>query len=375
MSRIYGLVKKEFIHFYRDPVSMFLILYHFTACIVLCAYCFLFDAKHLPTVVYDMNRTATSRDLTQRFLSTEYFDLDSFAITMKDVKKRLDSGKARVAIIIPPDFTRCLAEGRSAPVQFISDGCDANVAGQGVGFAKRIIFTYNQEIILNRLNDQGVVLSHLPGIHSESRMLYNQEMEGVYFVVIYHIVIAGLIGGLVLSSTAVVREKERGTIDQLLVTPTRSWELLIAKTIAPIAIGMIATVFSFLVVLWFQVPCKGNPLTFFAYMGFFLIGQSGIGILIGSICKNMLQAILLCFGVWFPSTAMVGILTPIANMPPFMQKIALIWPTTYFNIAANSIFQKAHGFSILWPEAVKLLGIGLVLLAVGCFIAWRQWRQ
>ena len=375
MLSIYGLVKKEFIHFYRDPVAMLLILYHFTACIVLCAYCFLFDAKHLPTVVYDMNRTATSRDLIDRFLSTEYFDLDSFAITMTDVKKRLDSGKARVAIIIPPDFTRCLAEGRSAPVQFISDGSDSNIAGQGVGFAKRIVFTYNQEIILNRLNEHGTVVSHLPGIHSESRILYNQEMEGVYFVVIYHIVIAGLLGGLILSSTAVVREKERGTIDQILVTPIRSWELLIAKTIAPITIGMIATVFSFLVVFWFQVPCKGNPLTFFAYMGFFLIGQTGIGILVGSICKNMLQAILLSFGVWFPSTAMAGILAPISNMPPFMQKVAQIWPTTHFNIAANSIFQKAHGFSILWPEAVKLLGIGIGLLAVGCFIAWRQWRQ
>ena len=375
MSRLLGLVKKEFIHFYRDPVAMLLILYHFTACIVLCAYCFVFDAKHLPTVVYDMNRTATSRDVIQRFLSTEYFDLHSFASNMEDIKKRLDSGKARVALIIPPEFTRNLREGRRTPIQFISDGSDANQAGQGIGFAKRIVGTYNQEIILNRMNEQGSVASHLPQIHNQLRTFFNQEMEGVYFVVIYHIVIAGLIGGLILSSTAVVREKERGTIDQILVTPTRSWELLIAKTIAPLTIGLIATAFSFLIVFWFNVPCRGNPMTFFAFMGFFLIGVTGIGILIGSVCKNMLQAILLSFAVWFPATSLAGILAPLENMPVFMQKLALSTPTYHFNMAANAIFQKAHGFAILWPEALKLVGIGVGLLSLGCFIAWRQWRQ
>ena len=106
MGRLRGLIKKEFIHFYRDPVAMSLIVYHFTACVILCGYCFLPDAKHLNTVVYDMNRTATSRDLVERFLSTEYFDLDSSAASMEEVKEKLDSGRARVALVIPPDFTR-----------------------------------------------------------------------------------------------------------------------------------------------------------------------------------------------------------------------------------------------------------------------------
>jgi len=375
MRRLLGLIKKEFIHFYRDPVAMCLILYHFTACIVLCGYCFLFDADHLRTVIYDMNRTVASRDLIQSFLSTEYFDLDSFATCMADVKKRLDSSKARVALVIPPEFTRNLAEGRPAPVQFITDGSDANQAGQGLGFAKRIVGILNQKIIVERLNSKGITVSHLPGINNQLRTLYNQELESVYFVVIFHIVLAGLIGGLILSSTAVVREKERGTIDQLMVTPTRSWEILVAKTVAPITIGLIATVFSFLVVLWFNVPCRGNPLTFFAYMGFFLIGTTGIGICIGCICQNMLQAILLSFAVWFPGCCITGIITPLENMSPFLQKIAQVIPTTHFNIAANGIFQKGIGFSVLWPEALKLLGTGTVILAIGCFLAWRKFRQ
>jgi ABC-2 type transport system permease protein len=374
LGRLGGLIKKEFIHCYRDPVAMILILYQFTVCIFLCGYVWIFDAHHLNTVVYDMNRTATSRDLTQGFFSTEYFDLDRYATSMKEVSERLDSGKAKVALIIPPEFTRYLSEGRTAPLQFITDGSDANQAGQGFGFAKHIVTTYNQKIILERLNNRGIMTSRLPGMKNQVRTFFNQEMEGVYYVVIYHIVVAGLIAGLILSSTAIVREKERGTIDQLMITPTRPWELLVAKTVTPLMIGMIATVFSFLVVFWFNVPFRGNPLTFFAFMGFFLIGIIGIGILIGTICINMLQAILLSWAVWFPGVLITGMVTPLENMPPFMQKIAQFMPATHLNIAASGIFQKASGFAILWPQALKLVGLGIVFFSIGCFITWRQWK-
>ncbi len=375
MARLLGLIKKEFIHFYRDPVAMLLILYHFTGCIIICGYCFLYDVDHLRTVVYDMNRTATSRDLIQSFISTEFFDLDSYAVSIADVRKRLDSGKAKIALIIPPKFTRCLAEKRPAPIQLVTDGSNANQANQAVGFAKRIIETYNQEIMIERLNRQGLAVSRLPGIENKLRTLYNQELEGVYYVVLFHIVIAGLIGGLVLSSTALVREKERGTIDQLLVTPTRLWEFLTAKTIAPIAIGLIATVFSFLVVYWFEVPCNGSPLVFFAFMAIFLISMTGIGILIGAVCKNMLQAILMSFGVMIPAVSLSGSICPLHNLSPILQHAAQIMPPAHLVITTSAIFQKGVGFEVLWPEAVKLLAIGAVLLTAGYVIAWRQWRQ
>ena len=375
MGRLRGLIKKEFIHFYRDPVAMALIVYHFTACIILCGYCWIAEITCLHTVVYDMNRTAISRELVERFLSTEYFDLESSVTSMEEVGKRLDSGKARIALIIPPEFTRRLGEGRPASIQFIADGSDANQAGQAIGFAKRIVATYNQKIILERLNSQGMVASHLPGIDGRLRTVFNQGMEGVYYVVIFHIVVAGLIGGLILSSTALVREKERGTIDQLMVTPTRSWEILAAKTLAPMIVALIATVFSFLVVWWFHVPCRGNPLTFFAFMWLFLIGSTGLGICVGAICRNMVQAILLSVVVWFAGICPSGIITPLQNLKPFLQKIAQVIPTTHFHIAANGIFQKGLGFAVLWSEAVKLVGIGSAFMAIGCFLAWRQFRQ
>lgn len=286
----------------------------------------------------------------------------------------MDSNSIKAAIIIPSNFTRYLKAGEPATVQYACDASDANLAGQGVGYAKRIVGDYSKNILLERLNKRGVVVKAMPGIDSRMRTLYSQEMDSVYFLVILHIVVAGLIGGLVLSSTAVVREKESGTIDQLMVTPTRAFEFVLAKALAPLAIGLIATVFSFLVAVWFKVPMKGNVFTFFAFMAFFLIGNIGIGILIGSICFNMLQAILLSYLTWFPGVAITGVIMPVENMEPFVQALAKGMPTTHFMVASNSIFQKGVGFAVLWPEALILLLIGFALFTAGYFIMLKQWR-
>jgi len=375
MNRISALIKKEFIHFYRDPISVSLIIYHFTLCVFLCGYCWVTDAKQLNTIVYDMNRSSVSRDLIDRFMSTEYFNLYSYAVSMKEVEDAIDQASVRIALIIPADFTRNLNDEKPAKIQMICDGTDGNLAGQALGFSEKIVASFNGDIVIDKLQKKGIAVSQLPGVDNISRILYNQEMEGVYYVVIYHIVVAGLIGGLLLSSTALVREKERGTIDQLMVTPTRSWELLLAKTITPILISLLATVFSFLVIFHFDVPCRGNPAEFFLFMAFFLIGITGIGICIGVFCSNMLQAILLSFAVWFGGIFTAGIVTPIDNYVPVLKSIAQVIPTYHFNIASSGIFQKGIGISVLWPEALKLLLTGAGLLVIGCIMAYREFRQ
>lgn len=326
-------------------------------------------------VIYDSNYTKFSRELSTKFISTEYFDLFAYVNSYDEVGKYLDSGEARCALIIPRNFSKKLMGNETAVVQYISDASDANQAGQGLGYAKRIALNYNNDILLKRMGKKGIVLKELPGISDRVRTFFVQEMDSIYFVVVLHIVVAGLIGGLVLSSTAMVREKERGTIDQIKVTPTGAFEYVLAKSIAPLIIGLIATVFSFYVAVWFGVPCKGNPFTFFAYMAFFLVGNIGIGILVGSICVNMLQAILLSYVIWFPGIAITGIIMPVENMPPFMQALGNAMPTTHFMIASNSIFQKGTGFLALGQEAAYLLGIGFVLFMAGYFITDRQWKR
>lgn len=373
--RVAGLVKKEFIHFYRDPVVAGLIFYHFVVCVVLCGYSFLYQADHLQLVVYDMCRTEESRELANRFLVTEYFDLDRYANSMEEVRQRFDSSGARAALIIPADFSRELAKGRRADVQYITDGTDANQSGQSVGYANRIVADFNREVTLERLNREGTLVASLPGIASKVRPVYNQGLREVDFSVVSHILVAGVIGGLLLSGTAVVREKERGTIDQLLVTPTRSIELLLAKALAPLMICLIATVFSFLVVAWFGVPVRGNVLMFFAFMAIFLISMIGIGILIGSVCNNTLQVVLLSYVVWFPAVFLPGVATPVENMLPFMQGIASVFPTTPFLVAANGVFQKGLGFFDLWSEALRLIVTGVILFSLGARITWKQWKQ
>lgn len=325
-------------------------------------------------VVYDSNQSKFSRELIEKFVSTEYFDLKSYASDYKELKQKMDSGEVKNALIIPSDFSRRLLSGESANIQYICDAADANLAGQGIGYAKRIVADYNNKILIKRLNKQGIIISEMPGVENHMRTFYSQEMDSIYFVVILHIVVAGLIGGLVLSSTAIVREKERGTIDQLMVTPITAVEFALAKTIAPLIIGLLSTIFSFFVAVWFGVPCRGSVITFFFFMAFFLVGNIGIGVLVGSICSNMLQAILLSYVIWFPGIALTGLLLPVENMIPACQAIGNLIPTTHFMIAANGIFQKNVGFAVLWPQALKLLGTGIGLFALGTYILQRQWK-
>ncbi|MGV8073570.1 MAG: ABC transporter permease [Syntrophobacteraceae bacterium] len=375
LRTLFELIKKEFIHCYRDPVAMILVLYNFSLCILLCGYAMRYDVDHVSTVIYDMDRSIVSRDLIQRFLSTEYFDLESFSVSMEEMQQRLDNGKAKVALVIPPEFSRSLNESRSARLQLLSDGCDVNRAGQAMGFAKSIIGRFNNDILTERLNRQGSFTNEIPGINNHVRRLYNQEMEGVYFVVVWHIVGMGLLVGLILSSTALVREKERGTIDQIMVTPIRLWEFLIAKTAAPAAIGVVATLLIFLVMLWFHVPFVGNPLLFFFFMGIFQMSMSGVGVVIGTVCNNLLQAILLCVGVSFPFFSLMGAFSPVENLSPFLQGLAQIIPTTHLLVIVNGIVLKGSGFSLLWPSGLKIAGIGLFLFSLSYLITVRQWNK
>lgn len=375
MRTLFELIKKEFIHCYRDPVAMFLIIYNFSLCIILCGYAMRYDVVHVSTVIYDMDRSIISRDLIQRFLSTEYFELESFAVNMKEMQQRLDNGTAKVALVIPPEFSRSLREQRSASLQLTSDGCDVNRAGQAMGFAKSIVGRYNNDIIIERLNRQGSFIAGIPGINNRVRRLYNQEMEGVYFVVVWHIVGMGLLTGLILSSTALVREKERGTIDQIMVTPIRLWEFLIAKTAAPATIGAVATLLVFLVMLWFHVPFRGNPLLFFFFMAIFQISMSGVGIVIGTVCNNMLQAILLCVGLSFPFFTLMGAFSPVENLPPFLHALAQVLPTTHLLVIVNGIVLKGSGFSLLWLSGLKIAIIGLFLFSLSYLITARQWKK
>jgi ABC-2 type transport system permease protein len=375
MHTFISLVRKEFIHFFRDPIVAGLILYHFTVCIVLCGYSFLLESHHLKVAVYDMNRSSISRDFIGRFFTTEYFDIDRYVNNMDQVRARIDSGEAQAALIVPAGFSRDILDGKGGNVQYIADGSDANTAGQGIGYAAAIIEAIDQGLTLENLKRRGQQIDALPGISNQIRPLYNQGVREVYFVVISHILIAGVIGGLILSSTAIVREKEFGTIDQLLVTPISTFELLLAKSIAPLMICLVATAFSFLVVFMFGVPLKGSILVFFAFTVLFLSSMIGIGVLIGSICNNMLQTILLSFLIWFPFSFLSGAATPVENMLPAIQVISDILPATHYMIAANAIFQKGLGFSELWPQALNLLFSAILLFSMGAGITWRRWRQ
>ncbi len=323
-----------------------------------------------------MNRSSVSREFTDQFFANEYFDLDIRANNMSQVKAQIDKGEAQAALIIPASFSRNILDGLGGDVQYIADGSDANLAGQGVGYASAIIKDINQKLALKSFAHHGQKIDSLPGIYNQVRPLYNQGIHEVYHVVISHILVAGIIGGLILSSTAVVREKQLGTIDQLLVTPLSTFKLLLAKSVAPLLNCLFATSFSFLVVYWFGVPFKGSILAFLTFSVLFQSSMIGIGILIGTICNNMLQTILLSFLVWFPFAFLSGVITPVENLIPAIRAISDVFPATHFMDASNAIFQKEDvKFLDLWPQFTNLVLTAVLLFSIGAGLTWKRWRQ
>jgi ABC-2 type transport system permease protein len=356
MNRLSVLIKKEFIQLFRDKVVIALMLYYYTACIILCGYAWNFDVKHLRTVIYDMNRTKISRDIIYRFLSTEYFDLEGYVDNMRSLERYISSGKATVGIVIPPEFSRHLQkEGIKAEIQIIVDSTDANQGNIAIGHASRIISRFSEDVTLNKIKRP------FPRIDNRMRVFFDPDLKSVYFVVIGHIVIAAFIGSLILPSTGVVREKEKGTIEQLIVTPIRYWEIIAAKAIAPTVVGLLALIPSLLISVWFEVPFKGNLPLFFFFSLLLLYGMLGLGIFIGSICSNMLQTVLLCFLIIFPGVILGGTIVPFESMPKLFRALSYIFPLRYYMIAAIGIFLKGLGLKVLWKEALSLFIFGTLL--------------
>ena len=332
-----------------------LIFYYYTVCIILCGYAWNFDVKHLKTVIYDMNRTRLSREIVYRFISTEYFDFEGYVNSIRDLERYISSGKATVGIVIPPDFSEYLQKGREAKLQIIVDSTNANQGNIAIGHAYRIVSAFSKDIALKKINIP------FPEIDNKIRVFYDPDLKSVYFVVIGHIVIAAFIGSLILPSTGVVREKERGTIEQLVVTPIRYWEIIAAKAIAPTVVGLVALIPSLFISFWFEVPFNGNLLLFFFFSLLLLYGMLGLGIFVGSICSNMLQTVLLCFLIIFPGVILGGTIVPFESMPRLFRVLSYLFPLRYYMIAAMGIFLKDLGLKVLWKEALSLFIFGTLL--------------
>jgi len=324
------------------------------------------DVKHIRTAIRDLDQSVSSRDLIGRFSSSKYFDIVSFPDTPREVKDLINQGKTTVSIEIPTDFSRKLKKGDTATVQIILDGTESNTALIALGYANQILSEFSTQILVKRLNRAGMIGFEQAGVDLQQRTWFNPNFESRIFYVPGVIASIAFLIPIILTAQAIVREREIGTLEQIMVTPIKSWELMLGKTLPFALVGLFDVIMIALIgVFWFEVPLRGNPLVLLLGAVLFLTSSVAIGLFISTICSTQQQAQISTFFFTMPAFTLSGFAFPIENMPEWIQFLTYANPLRYFLVIIRGVFLKANGLDILWPQmlALGILGTLMILLS------------
>jgi ABC-2 type transport system permease protein len=350
-----SLVRKEIYLVRRDRRMLGLSIAAPILQVLILGYAATTDIRGSRLVVADLDRTAASRDFVRKFTSTEYFVHAYSADSFDEVDGYLTTGKAAAALLIPPRFGDDLAAGRSAPLQIVFDGTDANTANVLLGYATQIVGSYSQEV------RPRVRMAGVPGaITPEPRVWFNPDLKSQYFMVPGVVALVLMIITMTLTSLAIVKEKEMGTLEQLLVAPIRPWQLILGKLIPFVILGFVSVSLILTVAkFWFGIPMLGNLLTLYGLSGLFILTTLGLGLFISTIAKSQQQAMLIAqFFFFMPFMFLGGFAFPIPNMPEPIQWLTYLIPLRYFLEIVRGVFLKGAGLAELWFQAMMLALIG-----------------
>jgi ABC-2 type transport system permease protein len=313
------------------------------------------DVNDIPTVLVDQDRTAASRELVERFTGSLYFDVVGGEDTVDGVEPWLLSGRAQIALVIAPGFGDAAAAGRNPRVQVIADGSDSNSAVVGLGYASRIV---NQAAPLTAAGAGRTELV--------TRVWYNPDLKSRWFYVPAVLAMLLLLVTMILPSMAVVREKEIGTLEQIIVTPLQPWQLVIGKLVPFVVIGLLDTLLiAALSRLVLGVPLHGSILLLLFLTFLYLLNTLGLGLLVSTMVQSQQQAMMFCaFLLMVPMIYLSGLIFPIENMPPVFQHASLAIPVRYYGNVLRGVFLRGSGLDVLWPEAVTLATMGTSLLVL-----------
>jgi ABC-2 type transport system permease protein len=356
-------MRKEFRQIGRDSRSLVFMIFIPAFMLMMFGFALNFDVKHIPLAVVDQDGSRTSRELVEKFRTTEYFDL--MLGKTGDIDALMARERIRAALVIPETFSEDLLAGRSPSVQFILDGANAMSGTTAAGYAAAILQSYSQRITLEAMERRGLGGLTLP-LRTEVRVWYNPELRSARFL------LPGLMAFILMviltTSTAfsIVREKERGTMEQLHVSPLPPAALIIGKLI-PYSLISLAAAHFVLALGWvlFGVAVKGNYFLLLLAMILFLISGLGQGILISTIARTQLVAFLLSVLTTFlPTFILSGFVFPVRNMPVVIQAVTYLIPAKYFLVALRAIILKGAGIAAFWDQALFLAGFAVLTLAL-----------
>ncbi len=363
MRVVWQVIVKEFLQIRRDLRMIPVIFVAPVVQITVFGFAVNTDVTKVPMVLVDEDRSATSRDLASRFVDSGYFDVVASEERAEAAERWLAAGTAQMALVVPPRFGADVVSGRTASLQVIADGSDASSANIALGYASAVAQAYGVEIQATRRRAQ-------PGaggeVALEPRVFYNPDLRSRWYYVPAVLAMILLVMTLLLSAMGVVREKEIGTMEQLIVTPIRPWQLLVGK-LAPFAIIGVIQVFlvTAVTIFGFKVPLRGSFLVLLGLSCLFLLSTLGLGLLVSTIVQNQQQAMMgAALALMMPMILLSGLIFPVENMPRAIQLFTYAIPVRYYAEIIRGVFLRGSGLAVLWPQAVALVGMGLAILTV-----------
>lgn len=343
----------------RDKMTLGLIFMLPLVQLLLFGYAIQTEVKHISTVVFDQSLTVESRTLLESFTGSGYFDVKYSVNSYEEVTKMIDSGKAKAGIIFSPDFAQKVMRGETAPVQVLVDASDNMVANQAIATASSIGLLKSQEVITKKIG------LNQPPYDIRVRPWYNPDGETAYYMVPAILGMLVTMTMVMVTSMAIVREREKGTLEQLLVTPIKPYELMIGKILPYIVLGYVQITVALIIgKIFFNVPIKGSILELYILTLFFITASLGMGILISNIAKTQMQAMQLAFFILLPSIMLSGFLFPRDAMPKFIYYLGNLIPLTYYLDIIRGIVLKGIGFPYLIGQVTSLLVFSIVLLTI-----------
>ena len=362
-GRIKSLVVKEFLQLRRDTWARFRLTVPVLVQMIIFGYAATFEVFNVSTAVLDLDHSQESRELISRFSFSGRFNIVKIARTPEDIRAAIDRSEASVAIVIQAGFAENLRKGQSAPAQIIVDGTNSNTALIALGYVNEIVATYAQDMAQDLARRLHAGEPPPPEVTIEPRPWFNPDYNSRWFFVPGVIATLTLVMVVNLTSFAVVREREVGTLEQIMVTPIRPLEFILGKTIPFFCVGLAMTALvAGAGTLWFEIPFVGNPFVLLIGTSLYLLSVLGTGLLISTVCSTQQQAFATNFFVINPLFILSGFSFPISSMPQVMQWLSAINPMTYYLVVIRGTFLKGVGLNVLWPQMLALAGLGVTLL-------------
>ena len=361
MTRILHLIRKEFLELRQDPRLFGIVIMAPLLQLTMLGYAATTDVRDVPMIVVDQDRSAESRDLISRFEASQNFVVVDSVSSLREVDRFLDHGDAWMALAIPSDYGDRVRAGQPTAIQVIADGTDANSTNVALGYARALVTGYARELTAS---SGGQIVP--PLVSADVRVWFNPGLESRDFMIPGILALLLLVVTTNLSSMAIVREKELGTLEQLNVTPLARSELIIGKLVPYAVLGMVDVLLVVAVAVgWFEVPLRGSLWLLLGMCLVYLLSTLGLGLFVSTISRTQQQAMMTTsFFFLLPMVFLSGFIFPIENMPDAIQLFTYLIPLRYFLVILRGIFLKGVGLDVLWPEAGALLIWGVVILTL-----------